>query len=62
MLHDGDMRRSDEELGELMRSGTSAALWSDILDRGRQTEQTSGVVGRQVTMCFRVVGVEVGVQ
>jgi hypothetical protein len=37
MLHDGDMRRSDEELGELMRSGTSAALWSDILDRGRRT-------------------------
>lgn len=33
MLQDGDMRRSDEELGELMRSGTSAALCSDILVR-----------------------------
>lgn len=33
MLHDGDMRRSEDELGELMRSGTSAALCSDMLGR-----------------------------
>lgn len=29
MLHDGEMRRSEDELGELMMRGTSAALWSD---------------------------------
>lgn len=32
MLHEGEIRRSEDELGELMRSGTSAALWSDILE------------------------------
>jgi hypothetical protein len=31
MVHDGEMRRSDEELGELTRRGTSATLWRDIL-------------------------------
>lgn len=30
ILHDGEIRRSDDELGELIRSGTSAALCSDI--------------------------------
>jgi hypothetical protein len=32
MLHDGEMRRSEDELGEVMRSGTSAALWIDIFN------------------------------
>jgi hypothetical protein len=31
MVHDGEMRRSDEELGELTRRGTSATLWRDIM-------------------------------
>ena len=31
MDHDGEMRRSDDELGELTRSGTSAALWRDMM-------------------------------
>jgi hypothetical protein len=30
MLQDGEIRRSEDELGEVMRSGTSAALWRDI--------------------------------
>lgn len=35
MLHDGVIRRSDEEFGELMRSGTSAAAWRDMSARAR---------------------------
>jgi hypothetical protein len=31
MDQDGEIRRSDDEFGEEMRSGTSAALWRDIL-------------------------------
>lgn len=31
MLQDGEMRRSEDELGELMMRGTSAALCSDML-------------------------------
>jgi hypothetical protein len=31
IVHDGEIRRSDEELGELMIRGTSAALCSDML-------------------------------
>jgi hypothetical protein len=31
MLHDGLMRRSDDEFGELMSNGTSAAAWRDML-------------------------------
>jgi hypothetical protein len=31
MVHDGEMRRSDEELGELTRRGTSATLWRDMM-------------------------------
>jgi hypothetical protein len=30
MVHDGDMRRSDDVLAELMIRGTSAAAWRDI--------------------------------
>jgi hypothetical protein len=30
MDHEGEMRRSEEEFGEVMRRGTSAALWRDI--------------------------------
>lgn len=35
MLHDGLMRRSEDELGELMMRGTSATLWRDILAAGK---------------------------
>lgn len=31
MLQDGVMRRSDDELGEVMRRGTSGTGWRDIL-------------------------------
>jgi len=31
IVHDGEIRRSDEELGELMMRGTSAAVCSDML-------------------------------
>jgi hypothetical protein len=31
MVHDGEMRRSEEEFGELMRRGTSATLCRDML-------------------------------
>jgi hypothetical protein len=31
MVHDGEMRRSDEELGELTSRGTSATLWRDMM-------------------------------
>jgi hypothetical protein len=34
MVHDGEMRRSEDELGELMMRGTSAALWRDMLTVG----------------------------
>jgi hypothetical protein len=30
-VHDGEIRRSDEEFGELMMRGTSATLWRDML-------------------------------
>lgn len=45
IVHDGEMRRSEDELGELMRSGTSVALWSDMLVVGDRKGQTSGVNG-----------------
>jgi hypothetical protein len=31
IVHDGEMRRSDEEFGEVMMRGTSAALCKDML-------------------------------
>lgn len=34
MLHEGEMRRSEEELGDLMRRGTSAEVWSDMSVEG----------------------------
>lgn len=30
MVHEGETRRSEDELGELMRRGTSAAAWRDM--------------------------------
>jgi hypothetical protein len=31
IVHDGEIRRSDEEFGELMMRGTSATLWRDMM-------------------------------
>lgn len=31
MLHDGDMRRSEDEFEEATMMGTSAAVWKDML-------------------------------
>ena len=42
MDHDGDIRRSDDEFGELMRSGTSAALWSDMSSEGQSRGALEG--------------------
>jgi hypothetical protein len=33
MLHDGVTRRSDDEFADVMRMGTSAADWRDIVRR-----------------------------
>ena len=42
MLHDGEIRRSEEALGEVMMRGTSAALWRDaILADGKPNPQCS---------------------
>jgi hypothetical protein len=38
MVQDGEMRRSEDALDELMRRGTSAALWTDMLAVGRLVE------------------------
>tara|TARA_R110002003_G_scaffold141_13_gene12971 strand:- start:8084 stop:8266 length:183 start_codon:yes stop_codon:yes gene_type:complete len=35
IVHDGEIRRSDDEFGELMMRGTSATLWRDMLALGR---------------------------
>lgn len=42
MLHDGVIRRSDDELAEMMSRGMSAAACSDILTAG---DETRGMIG-----------------
>jgi hypothetical protein len=37
MLHDGDMRRSEDEFEEATIMGTSAAVWKDIPDGSCQS-------------------------
>ena len=34
MDHEGEMRRSEDEFGEVMSRGTSAELWRDMLVMG----------------------------
>jgi hypothetical protein len=46
MLQDGEMRRSDDELGELMRSGTSAALVSDMSRTGAEVRLMKTLEGQ----------------
>ena len=38
MLHDGEMRRSEDEFEEATMMGTSAAVWKDML-AGQLAEQ-----------------------
>ena len=42
MDHEGEMRRSEDELDEVMSRGTSAELWRDMLEVWRGGEVGGG--------------------